>query len=323
MQADNQAGFHIQKIRQHPVIQLRCKNLHKAHRSILLAHTELLAGAKFKAGRSDEVLGGQTGRSQPLPFKTERHLFIHVENAVKLCQPRLAIQGLGGHAHALEVVENIGLNALQAGFGSLEAVSVNPECEVLGLDKAVVALCQLVLQHSHVLHPDAVKIIPLERDADGTGKGLLRGRQVQKGQLKLNGAVKVVEEIAPALEDRRLVLVLRELVVDVLKLDGLGIMAVCHPADAVRPHPLIRDAVLGRLFFPIRAVGTGDGGLNLLSVGTGQSFLLGNRRLFAILIGLPVFLCGEQCHTPPCRVFPAAPERHKNCWSYTGAPWVG
>ena len=66
-------------------------------------------------GRRDEILGGQTGRSQPVPFKAERHLFIHVENAVKLCQPRLAVQGLGGHAQAFEVVENVGLNALQDG----------------------------------------------------------------------------------------------------------------------------------------------------------------------------------------------------------------
>ena len=323
MEADDQAGFHVQEIRQHPVIQLRRENLQKRNSPVFLTHTELLAGAELKAGRRNEVLGGQTGRSQPLPFKAERHLFIHVENAVKLCQPRLAVQGLGGHAHTLEVIENIGLNALQTGLGGFEAVGVNPECEVLGLDKAVVALCQLVLQHGHVLHPDGVKIIALERNVDGTGKGLLGGCQVQKGQLKLNGAVKVVEEIAPALEDRRLVLVLRELIVDVLKLDGLGVMAVCHPADAVRPHPLIGDAVLGRLLFPVCAVGTGDGGLDLPSVGTGQSFLLGNRRLFAILIGLPVFRCGEQCHTPPCRVFPAVPERHRNCWSYTGAVWGG
>ena len=329
MQADDQRAFHIQKISQHPVIQLRRENLQKRNSPVFFTHTELLAGAELEAGRCDEILGGQTGRSQPLPFKAERHLFIHVENAVKLCQPRLAVQGLGGHAQALEVVENVGLNTLQTGLGGLEAVGVDAESHVLGLDKTVVASCQLVLQHGGVLHPDGVKIIPLERNVDGVGKGFLRGREVQKGQLKLNGTVEVVEEIAPALEDRCLVLILRELIVDVLELDGLGVMAVCHPADTVRPHPFIGDAVLSRLFFSVRAVGAGDGGLDLLSVGTGQLFylfLINRLRGLFVFSEQPVqpaFDCREQCHTPPCRVFPAVPERHRSCWSYTGAPWAG
>ena len=79
---------------------------------------------------------------------------------------------------------------------------------ILGFDKAVVALCQLVLQHGHVFDADAVKIVPLERDVDGAGKGFLRCCKVQKRQLKLNRAVEVVEEITPALEDRCFVLVL-------------------------------------------------------------------------------------------------------------------
>ena len=64
---------------------------------------------------------------------------------------------------------------------------------ILGFDKAVVALCQLVLQHSHVLHPDAVKVILGLWDvhlvlAPGTGAA------VDKGKLERQGAVKVVEE---------------------------------------------------------------------------------------------------------------------------------
>ena len=248
---------------------------------------------------------------------------------MKLCQPRLAVQGLGGHTQALEVVQDVGLNALQTRLGGLEAVGVDAESKVLGLDKTVVASCQLVLQHGGVLHPDAVKIIPLERNVDGVGKGLLRGREVQKGQLKLNGTVEVVEEIAPALKDRRLVLVLRELIVDVLELDGLCVVAACHTADTIRPHPFIGDAVLSRFFLFVCAIGTGNGSLDLLSVGAGQlfHFFLINRLrglfVFSEQPVQPAFDCREQCHTPPCRVFPAAPERHKNCWSYTGAPWVG
>ena len=63
-----------------------------------------------------------------------------------------------------------------------------------------------------VLHPDGVKVIPLSRDGDAVGEGLLGRRQVQKGQLEADGAVKIVEEIAPAFKDGGLVLVLAELV---------------------------------------------------------------------------------------------------------------
>ena len=122
VQADDQAGFHIQKISQHTVIQLRRKNLDEVDRPILLAHAELLAGAKLKRAGSDEILSGQPGRSQPLPFKPERHLLIHVENGMELCQPRFAVQGLSRHAQALEVIEDVGLDALQTRFGGLEAV---------------------------------------------------------------------------------------------------------------------------------------------------------------------------------------------------------
>ena len=264
VQADDQAGFHIQKISQHTVIQLRRKNLDEADRPILLAHAELFTGAELKARRSDKVLGGQPRRSQPVPFKPERHLLIHVENTVKLCQPRLAAQRFRHDPQPLEVVENVGLDALQTRFGSLEAVSVDTEGQVLGLDKAVIALGQLVLQHGHVLGSDTVEVIPLEGNGNRTGKGFFGCRKVQKRQLKSDRTVEVVEEVTPALKDCHLVLVLRELIVDVLKLDGLGVMAVRQTANAVRPHPLIGDAVLCGLFLFVRAVGAGNGGLEQL-----------------------------------------------------------
>ena len=52
-----------------------------------------------------------------------------------------------------------------------------------------------------VLHPDGVKVIPLGREGNAVGEGLLGRRQVQKGQLETDGAVEVVEEIAPAFKD--------------------------------------------------------------------------------------------------------------------------
>ena len=61
----------------------------------------------------------------------------------------------------------------------------------------------------------------------------------------MDGAVKVVEEIGPAIKDRRLVLVLAQLVVDVLELDRFCVVIAGNTADAVREHPLERDGLLG------------------------------------------------------------------------------
>ena len=84
-------------------------------------------------------------------------------------------------------------------------------------------------------------------------------------------------------------------------LDRFGVTRVGHTADAVRPHTLIRDAVLRRFFFLIRSVRSCDGGFDLFSFGAGQLFLFG------------------QFDTPPGLTGFADPERHKNCWSYTDA----
>ena len=66
---------------------------------------------------------------------------------MELGQPGFAVQDLGGHAQPLEVVQHIGLDALQPGLGCPDAVCFNAECQVLGLDKAVVAPRQLILEH--------------------------------------------------------------------------------------------------------------------------------------------------------------------------------
>lgn len=240
---------------------------------------------------------------------------------MQLGQPGFAVQYLGGDAQPLEVVQHIGLDALQPGLGGADAVRLNGEGQVLGFDKTVIATRQLVLQHLCVLHPDGVKVIPLGRDGDAVGESLLGRRQVQKGQLKADGAVKVVEEIAPPLKDCRLVLVLRKLVVDVLELDGFRVAAIRHLADAIRPHPLKRDAVLGGLFLFARAVGAGDRCLDLFAFGAGQ--LTPGSGLRLCLFGLPLCLCREQWYTPPCRDWPAAPTRHRSCWCGRGAVWAG
>ena len=126
------------------------------------------------------------------------------------------------------------------------------------------------MQHFRVLGPDAVKFIALGRDIDAVRIAVPAGGQVEEGKLKADGAVEVVEEVAPAFKDGCFILVLRKLVVNILILDRLGVKGISDTANAVREHPLIRDAVLRRKLLFIGLVRPGDGGLDQFSLGAGQ-----------------------------------------------------
>ena len=65
----------------------------------------------------------------------------------------------------------------------------------------------------------------------------------------MNGAVKEIQETAPLIEDGSLIFLLCQLIVDVLELNGFGVIAVCHTANPIREHSLKRDRLL---------CGTGD-----------------------------------------------------------------
>ena len=69
-------------------------------------------------------------------------------------------------------------------------------------------------------------------------------------ELQMNTGIEIVQKIAPSLKNRGLIIVLSQLIIDILELNGLGVILGRHPADPVRPHPLIRDSSLScpRLF---------------------------------------------------------------------------
>ena len=162
-------------------------------------------------------------------------------------QPFIAGQRLGLHAEALEVVENIRLNAFQLGLCGAKGVGLNTKGDVLSFEKSIVALGELGLQHIGILGADVVEVILLRRDIDL----LLELRDVRllvdEGELDEDGAVEVVEKVTPVLEDGGLVLVLGELVVDVAEPDGLGIQTGVDLANAIPAHLHIGDCLLGRL----------------------------------------------------------------------------
>ena len=252
MQIHNDVAFNIQEVFENTITQFRGKNLKIADGCVLLAHHKVPCRFEVERTGGDEVLGGQTGGSQPVPRETERLHGVHAEDVMEYLEPFMAIQHLCADAHSLEIVNKIGFNAFQSGFCSLQTVGINTESQILGFHQAVVASGKLVLQHFRILGTDAVKVIPLGRDGNTLSKGLLGSGQIHKRKLELHGAVKVVEEVTPTVEDLLLVLVAGELVVDVTELDGFGEMRFCNPTNTVGSHTQIRDAVLGGNLFLIR-----------------------------------------------------------------------
>ena len=217
-------------------------------------------------------------------------------------QALLPVQHSGGHADALEVVEQVRLHMVQPGLRLPHGGRLDAEGQVLGFCQAVVAPGELAFQHLAVLRPDAVKGVPSGRDADGLLEALRVGRHVHEGQLETDGAVKEVEEAAPLLKDSRLVLLLGELVVDVVELDGLGVVVVGDTADAVREHPLERDGLLGGAGSAVIPAGLLDDGPDLLLFRFCQACGESGWLRFPA----PVFPRFEQWPVPPFPLGPAA-----------------
>ena len=91
VQVHDQAAFHVQEVRQHPVIQLRREDLDEGDSPELFPHAEGLAvGEGERAGRN-KVFGGEAGRGQPVPGELKRFLSVHVENLMQHPQALLAI----------------------------------------------------------------------------------------------------------------------------------------------------------------------------------------------------------------------------------------
>ena len=171
-------------------------------------------------------------------------------------EPLCPIQGLSQHTQTVEVVEQVVLDMLQPGLYLAHTVPVDAKGEEFGLGQTIVALGQLLAQHLAVLGPDIVKAVPLKGDADAPLKAFGVGGQIHEGQLKADAAVKEIQKAAPFLKDSGLVLLLGQLIVDVLELDGAGVVPGADPAGAVLKHPLERDGLLRRAgdsrfyFFP-------------------------------------------------------------------------
>ena len=171
---------------------------------------------------------------------------VHVQHPVHQPQTLRTVQRLCQNAQSVEIVHQVVLDVLQPGFDLRHAVTLDAVGQEFCLCQAVVALGKLLPQHLAVLGTNIVKTILLIRDTDGLFKVCTVRSSVHKGQFKVDGAVEKVEKTAPFLKDGGLVLLLRQLIVDILILDGAGVVAGADTAGAVLKHPLKRDALLCR-----------------------------------------------------------------------------
>ena len=296
---NDQTGFHIEEVSEHTVVEFGSENLQKRHRTELFAYAKLLAVAELKGAWGDKVLYGKTAWSEPFPLKVEIGMLVDVEHTVHESQTLFAVQGFSRYAEPLEVVKQIGLNAVETGFCFFHVGSFDAEGQILGLDKTVIATGKLIAKHFRVFLTDVIEVVALRGNDDTLTVGVLVCRHIHKRQLELNRAVKVIKEITPALKDRCFILVLIELIVDVLELDGLGEVAGFYTAHPIGEHTLKRDAVLCRLLFVILIFRSCDGGFDLLLFRPRELSLFG------------------QYDIPPCRVFPVALKPNRSYWSDT------
>ena len=247
MKIDRDVAVHLKEVGKHTVIEFRREDLQEAHRADGSAHLETLAFTEVKGSGRDEVFAGKPRPGNHVKGKAERLVGVHVEHIMKHFQPLVAGQRLRPHTEGFEVVENVGLDAFELRLCRAEGVRLNAEGEVLLLDQPVVALGELALQHTGILGADVVEIVLLCRNVDALAELIEACLLIDEGELDENRAVEVVQKVAPVLKDGSFVLVLRKLVVNVLKGNGLRVEAAVHLADTVTAHLHIGDGLLGGL----------------------------------------------------------------------------
>ena len=247
MKIDRDVAVHLKEVGKHTVIEFRREDLQEAHRADGSAHLEALAFTEVKGSGRDEVLRAESRPGNHVKGKAERLIGVHVKHIMKHFQPFIAGQRLGFHTEGFEVIENIGFNAFELRLCRAERVRLNAEGDVLPLDQSVVALGELALQHTGILGADVVEGVLLCRNVDALAELIETCLLIDEGELDENRAVEVVQKVAPVLKDGSFVLVLRKLVVDVLKGDGLRVEAAVHLANTVTAHLHIGDGLLGGL----------------------------------------------------------------------------
>ena len=141
---------------------------------------------------------------------------IHVEHIVHELEPLCTVQRLGLYAQPVKIVQQVVLDVGEPRLDLTHTLALNAKGNKFGLCQTIIAFGKLLAQHLRILRTNIVKAIFLIRDADAFLKLRTVRCHIHKGQFKLDRAVKEVQKTAPFLENRSLILLLRQLIVDVL-----------------------------------------------------------------------------------------------------------
>ena len=323
VQRHHLAVLQVQEVLQHFVRQLRGQNLQEGRRAVGPADLEHPAILEGEAVRGDEVLAGQPGFPDGVPGEAELLPARGVEHLVQDRQPLIAAERVRPDAQHLEISQDIRLHPLQPGLGRFQALRLHAEGDVLGLGQAVVALGELISEHIRVFLPDAVVGVDLLRDANGPLVFLHVGALIEEGELDVDGAVKIVEKVTVILKNPVFILVLGQLIVDIVKTNLLGVVAVRHHTDPVPAHLPVGDGLLGGLGEPAVQLGLFHGGHQPPLVRAGQLGLRGKPDgvpQVGLICFVPLFCCVQifclcflllclQPLSPPFHFGSAAPGR--------------
>lgn len=239
------ARFHPEKIRQHSIADIGSIDGKKAHGTVNVTHLEASAVLEIQAAGCNKILHRKSCRCQPAPVKVKFRIAAKMKLRMHELQPLRAVQRMRLHAQALKVIEQICLDVHKPWLRRLHGLCMKAEGQELRLREAVVARLHLPLQHAGVLVPDFIEAVRLMRDGNALFELLRIRSHVHKAQLEMHRAVKEVEKCTPLLKDLRLILLLGQLVIDVLKLDGLRIVIRADTADPVLEHPVKGNTLLG------------------------------------------------------------------------------
>ena len=126
-------------------------------------------------------------------------------------------------------------------FCSSHGIRMNTKCQKLGFRQTVVTNFHLMKKHSTVLIPDSVEFIFFVWDGNTSAKIFCICCHVHKTQFKMNGTIKEIKECTPLLKDLYFILLLSQLIVNVLKLNGFCVIILTHSADSILKHSIKRN----------------------------------------------------------------------------------
>ena len=241
---DGQLGVQLQNLCQQLIRQLRCHDLQIGRRAPHLADTESPALPEIEAVWGDVVLCPHARLGNIFPRKAEQLTPAGVHLPMQHRQPIPAIQRAGLDAQPFQIAHDIRLHAPQPGTRLRRALGGQAKGDVLVPFNAVVALGDLAFEHFHILAPDAVEVILLRRDIYLVAVGV-PAAAVDKGKLKRQRAVKIIQARAPPADNGSLILRGRHGIIDVLIFQRLCVKPAGDLTNPVRMHGDIRNGLLG------------------------------------------------------------------------------